>query len=262
MDTALLNKNNSAGRFLRLFNGVIRIPQNTNISEVWRQGFSLPANEQGVDLSHAVAALLTAATEELRAMEAHLLDAGIPHNLVAPYVTKAKHAFSVSILNANWSSGAQYLTPEVILAFQWFSFHLEEESEVVRDEDIEILHGALDELEAILNGDTLPKNITLFIRNHATAIRSALRQAPISGVHPLRKAVRATAMDAQLERDELQAEVEAEGSKGSLAKAAELFQKTWKKGAEICGDAEKYAKGTKLVTDAVDSFTALLSNTS
>lgn len=259
MDKTLLNKNNSAGRFLRLFNGALHHHPNTAMAEVWRESFFLPSSLNGGELHHEVASLLTAATEELRAMQAHLIDSGLPPNLVYPYIDKARNAVSVSILISTWSSAVQYLTPEALLAFQWFSFHLPEESHAATSDDIENLHQCLQELEALLDSEVLPPGITTFLKNHAAAMHAALRQAPISGVHQLRKAVRATAADAHFERDELRAETADISKQSAIAKAYELFCRSWKKGAEMSGDAEKYAKGAKVLSDAFESVAGLLS---
>ncbi len=258
MDTILLNKNNSAGRFLRLFNGARHHQPNTAISEVWKESFFLPPSLNGAELHHEVASLLTAATVELRAMQAHLIDSGLPPSLVQPYVDKAKNAVSVSILTASWSSAVQYLTPETFLAFQWFSYHLPEESHAATSEEIESLHQCLQELEALLDSEVLPPATTTFLKNHATAMHAALRQAPISGVQQLRKAVRATAAEAHFEREELRAENTDLNKQSVITKARELFCRTWKKGAEMSGDAEKYAKGVKVLGDAFEGIAGLL----
>jgi len=251
-DAALMNKNNSAGRFLRMFHNSQGVQNNTAVSEVWAKVFELPAGLSGLDVHHEVAVLLNAADMELRAMESVLATAGLPESLLKPYVANARHALSVTILPGQWASAAQYITPELLLAFQWFSFYLEEEPTSACSEDTDELMSYINELEKHLTNGSLPPGLMHFISVHLSAIKLALRQVPISGIKSLQQTIRSTLTDLELDKEVLQAESRKTDNLATLGVAGKLLEKIWKKGAEISGDAEKYAKAGKLIGDGFD----------
>lgn len=251
-DTALIDKNNSAGRFLRLFHKSLGSPATPTVVEVWAQAFDLPIGLSSLDTHHEVSVLLSAADKELRAMETALTGAGIPVNLVKPYIDKTRYALSVSILLNKWPIASQYITPEVLLAFEWFSFHLADEHASAKSEDIQELLESINELEGLMNTETLPSGLKHFISTHLSAIKSALQQVPISGVRPLQQAIRSTLTNLELDKENLQDEATEAENPSALAKAGGLLKKVWKKGAEISGDAEKYAKAGKLLGEGFE----------
>lgn len=145
--------------------------------------------------------------------------------------------------------------PVTFLAFQWFSYELNEDAQVLNQEDVAKLLAEMSGLEAELMTAELSMGLRQFLLSHLKLMQTALRQSRVAGARPLQKAVRTTQQECELESEHLQEEVQASTGTSAAKNVMERFVKVWKGAVEVCGDAEKLQKGAKVLGGAV---TALL----
>ncbi len=258
-DTSLMDKNNSAGRFLKIFHKAKGFANEASILMVWARVFDLNKGMPALEINHEVSVLLAAANNELAGMDAALISFGTPEGLVRPYIRKAREAFSTSIVNNRWDIANQYITTDVMLAFEWFSHLLDEDSSIAKHEDIQEIFSEIRELELIIANGHVDKILADFISSHLATIQSALLQTPISGIKPLQQAIRSTLTNLELDKENLQRAAAQSGNPTTINKAGHLLGTIWKKGAEISGDIEKYTKAGKLLGEGGSAVIGFIS---
>ena len=252
--TDLMEKNNSAGRLLRLFNDTHSKQQNVQARSIWPEVLGLSVSLPEHDLTAELATMLTPVDDELKQIRVALLSKGIPDGLVSPYVDKARNAVTATLLTAPWSNVTQYFTADTLLAFQWFAFELNEEIQAISQEDVAKLLEEMASLEAELQTAGLSSGLKEFLLSHLRQMQTALRQSRIAGTKPLQKAVRTTQHECELEAEHISAEVQVTNDKTAAKKVIERFITVWKGAVKLAGDTEKLEKGAKAIGGTVTTL--------
>lgn len=248
--TQLMEKNNSAGRLLRLFHENQGRAQNIQVLGVWAEAFGLPSNLPATDMAVEVSVLLGAVDRELQTIKATLLASGVPEGLVVQYIERGRSAVSTTLLPSSWNNVTQYFGQDTFLAFQWFSYLLAEDAQLVALDDVANLLEEMASLESEITTAELSPGLKQFMLSHLKAMQDALRLSRVAGAKPIQRAVRTVQNDFELEEEGLSAEVEATPDKTTARTVAESFAAIWKKAVDLSGDAEKIQKGAKVLTES------------
>lgn len=251
------SRQNSAGRIESL---IVRGDAVANLSalEGWAETFEVPAEITGLERHNEVAKLLAALTHEIRLMDRHLKEAGVPEDLRKHYVEQLGQAASVSNLGNQWHNiRTNHLGGEVRLSLRWFKHILPDEVLSATPEDLADLEALLVELEEKISVDGIPASLSAFVHKQVAAIRDALRQYPIGGPAALKRATRSMVADVHLDEDEIRQAAKA-GDQAAVAAAGSSLKKAWDKAVKVAGDVEKFGKAGQVLLDFGVAFVKAL----
>jgi DNA primase len=206
--------------------------------------------------------LLSTADRELQTIKSTLLARGVPDGLVAPYIERGRSAVSTTLLPTTWNNVTQYFSQDTLLAYQWFSYLLDEEIQSINPEDVSKLLEEIANLETELQTAELSPGLKQFLLSHLKAMQDALRQSRIAGAKPIQRAVRTVQSDCEFEGEHLSAEIKATPDKSTAKKAGEKFTNIWKKAVELSGDIEKIQKGAKTLSETAVAVISFISDKS
>lgn len=145
-------------------------------------------------------------------------------SLYAAQISRIQEALNPMLLPSTWNNVKQYLTQENLLAIAFCSEILPNEETLINESDLEEILKNVDELEALLNSDTLPLSLQTLIRRHIKKIRDALAIYPITGVKELKSVTHEAIGDLIEVAEELKKE-----AAGNNSEVIEKLKSTWQK---------------------------------
>lgn len=185
-----------------------------------------------------------------------------PSSLFTRQLAQARNAFTPSALNSNFNHVTGHITSDVVLAFKWAAFALPDEGEKLKPESLDAL---ITEVAGLLDDPALralPQILRDVLIEHLTAILTALRGCPVTGLEPLQKAVKDLGLELATNKDRFDAATNSANveskpfldrtkafMKKSVAaasmagKGAEGVEKVWKLASERGPQLIDWAKG-------------------
>lgn len=100
-----------------------------------------------------------------------------------------EQVISVLYLQTNWQSVAQFLKPEALLALNFCSEILPDETQQFNQSDIDELVNLLEALKQELNASQLPEKLVKLIQKHIAIIEQAIVDYQIQGYRAVENAV-------------------------------------------------------------------------
>ena len=182
-------KINSAYRLHKIISSTIGQPNTAHALGVW--ALALAVEELGNPRTGLkVTQRLSSVLNELTLMKNQLQKSDFEEDTYTSEVQHIELAIDPLLLNANWNSVSQYLTPVTIKSLLLFSQSLPNEETEITSDEINELFARLSELESFLENSTLPERLILLIISQISLIREALYEYSIAGEKALREAIR------------------------------------------------------------------------
>jgi hypothetical protein len=246
--------NNPAQRVLNCLSRVNSISDKENVSKAFNGIFGDPP--EGMDPIRTNSKRMEAIQEQIDAAAVGLRKARFPDHLFVRHFDRVRHAFLAPMLgnNHNWAHVKQYVAPEVLVAFEWSAYALEDEGGETSDPEMQALIEAARGLRSHSVLDRLPPAIRKALENAIEQLISAAALSPITGAGPVAKAVKDLAIEVETEAEVLQDVVKAEPEgRGFAEKVKGVFTaaSTALKKAYSSEHVEKIARVVRLIESGI-----------
>ncbi|MEY4753868.1 MAG: hypothetical protein RJA44_1543 [Pseudomonadota bacterium] len=186
-----------------------QLPALEGLFELFHLGH-LPANAGSGRLAAQRMNLLL---DQIDRIESGLRAAGVPAALWSNGLEQARTGFSPMLLGGAWQEVMRHFGPEVSLTLQWAAHVLPaDDGEVDQPLSGQMLLD-IEEVQMLAEQIELPEVLREFVTGHMHALQEGLRVSVISGLQPLRDAIKTVAGDLALRQDTLNdaiAELDAE----------------------------------------------------
>ena len=190
--------NNAAQRTLNVLQRFGEVAESVGVSQGLLTVMGPVA--EGLDTHRENARRLEVLLGQLDRMEENLRAQGFPTALYERHLVRARSAFNPQMLSQPWAAVKNACGLDVVVAFEWAAFALDDEGEFDFDAGLDLIDQAL----ALLKHDFLthlPSGVREGLRAAIDALVEAVRMGPLQGAAPVAKAVRdlSTEIDAEKE---------------------------------------------------------------
>ena len=139
--------------------------------------------------------------DQIDLIEAGLRRAGVPEALWSTQLERSRSGFSPALMGGTWQQVIESFGSEVQLALQWAAYVLAPDDGVVDDTQIGQLLFDIEEVLMLAEQIELPDVLRQFVVGHMPALQEGLRVRAISGMRPMREAIKTVAGDLALRQE-------------------------------------------------------------
>lgn len=190
-----MEKNNSAGRILRIINKCRSGQTNRQQIIVWAEVFSL-----GKDDSHSITSFLKLAFHELEAIRTEAEDKGIPSHLYQDTLSRLEDLMNAKNLSEAWNQKGNRITEGSLRDLAWLTFCLDDDTAVSRD-DVDSLLNDISELEQLMSENKLSNAQRNFLKSQIDVLKKGLKAFNVQGEKAVNDAVKQAVISIPLSED-------------------------------------------------------------
>lgn len=229
---------------------LVRILESTQTKGVHQQSLEVWANALAIEKldtkkrNSKTFELVLSMNEELDSLRAQTKSLNIPSIVYESDLNQVENALDPILINSNWTSVRQYVTPEVLKSLNYLSHLLPDEESEISESDFSDLSEKIFELKCLLEDATITARLRKLIEHHIQLIEKAMAEYRVCGAKSLREAAH-TGLGEMIESKD-----EFENAKGS--KVATAFGELWSKVNKTTDAALKIEKVGQLANKAWD----------
>lgn len=174
-----------------------QLPVVEGLFELFCLGHLIP----GVGAGRQAAQRMNQLLDQIDLVAAGLQAAGVPTSLWSAQLDQARNGFSPTLLGSTWQQVTANFSPEVALTLQWAAHVLAPDAGEVDQTLVGQLLFDIEEVLMLVEQIELPDVLREFVVSHMHALQEGLRVSAISGMRPLREAIKTVAGDLALRQD-------------------------------------------------------------
>lgn len=196
---------NPATRIISTIKSVSKVnkPVHTAISSRWtvsllQQGDTVQALDS-VNISQRLVAIV----EQVNVLAELLEQSNCPQALYQPHLNAIKQSLSPNRLHESWATVSKGFANEHMTTLRWAEWLVGPLETDLTAEDRAIVEGQINELNSLMESDTLPNSMRRILRAQINELQNALDRYQTEGISPLEKAIKTITADIVSEKESL-----------------------------------------------------------
>ncbi len=190
-----MDKNNSAGRILRIIDKCRSGQTNRQQIIVWAEVFNLDKDD-----SHSVTSFLKLAFHELEEIRAEAEDKEIPSHLYQDTLSRLEDLMNAKNLSEAWNQKGNQITEGNLRDLAWLTFYLDEDT-VVSDDDVDGLLSEISELEELMSSTRLSRAQKRFLKSQIDILKQGFKAFDVQGERAVYDAVKKAVVEIPMSED-------------------------------------------------------------
>ncbi|RUO68354.1 hypothetical protein [Idiomarina ramblicola] len=190
-----MNKNNSAGRILRIIDKCRSGQTNRQQYLVWADVFGLDKED-----NHSITSFLKLAFHELEVIQIEAEEQRIPSHLYKDTLARLEDLMNARNLSEAWSQKGNKITEGSLRDLAWLAFNLNEDSDVSGD-DVKSLLSEINELEKLLDQQSFSPAQENFLKSQIGILKQGLKAFNVQGEKAVCDAVKKAVVDIPMSED-------------------------------------------------------------
>jgi hypothetical protein len=174
-----------------------QLPVVDGLYELFHLGHMIP----GVGAGRQAAQRMNQLLDQIDLVAAGLSSAGVPSALWETPLEQARNGFSPTLLGSTWAKVTENFSPEVHLTLQWAAHVLPPDDGATDPNQVGQLLLDVEEVLMLAEQIELPDVLRQFVAGHMHALQEGLRVSAVSGMRPLREAIKTVAGDLALRQE-------------------------------------------------------------
>ncbi|MEY8690277.1 MAG: hypothetical protein AB9M53_10440 [Leptothrix sp. (in: b-proteobacteria)] len=174
-----------------------QLPVVDGLYELFHLGHLTP----GVGAGRQAAQRMNQLLDQIDLIAAGLASAGVPGQLWEAPLEQARNGFSPTLLGSTWAQVTENFPPEVHLTLQWAAHVLPPDDGMTDATQVGQLLLDVEEVLMLAEQIELPDVLRQFVSGHMHALQEGLRVSAVSGMRPLREAIKTVAGDLALRQE-------------------------------------------------------------
>lgn len=186
----MAKRTNPASRLRDLVSPLVDTKGETQVLQIWAEAFGVFGSPNSPEYDTEVMGSLQLVRHEIDAIRTHMTSRTdfSPHlyDKSLKVLTKITMAQNLS---QKWNNLQRLLSADIILALDWCSEIMPDESQEVSEQLIADIQQKVDDLESALQNDEIPLSLQALGNRHLTLLKRALRNTKVAGKKAFRQAM-------------------------------------------------------------------------
>lgn len=199
--TSIMSGQNAATRVHDVIQHAAAINGKTPVVDGLFELFNLGHVIPGVGAGRQAAQRMNQLLDQIDMVATGLTSAGVPNSLWNDPLEQARQGFSPTLLGGEWAQVMANFSPEVLMMLQWAGFVLPPDDGAADHTQVGQLLLDVEEVMMLAEQIELPEVLRQFVSSHLRSLQEGLRVSTVTGMRPLREAIKTVAGDLALRQE-------------------------------------------------------------